>query len=418
MHPALIIDRYRRLAKKQVTRIYARPLIRCAPVYRRLLRNTRFVGVTGSGGKTTTKDLIFEVLRAKFRAHKSHDSNNQLFAVARTIFALRPSVEYCVQEIGADGVGSLDDPVKLLQPSIAVVTNVRTDHCTAFDNDDGIAAEKAKLVRGLASDGVAVLNADDERVLEMARFAPGRVLTYGTCAGADVRADEVVSDWPNGLRFVLHYRGASIAGQTGLHGTHLIHCVLAAVAVGLAAGMRLAECVAPIRDFRSHLGRMSIHNSRSGIVFIRDDWKSPLWSIRYPIEFMAGVAAKRKVLVLGTISDYRGQGYSPYRDTVGHALQFVDEVVMVGEHATKATRIARRFATTAVRGFPTVRAAAEYLRDVVRPGDAVLIKGANWSQHLGRLALIFDENVQCWRIRCGKQIFCENCALMTVPDAT
>lgn len=416
MHHALIIDRCRRFAKKHLTRMYARPVIRSASVYRRLLRNTKFVAVTGSGGKTTTKDLIFQLLRSKFRAHKSHDSNNQLYTAARTIWGLRPGVEYCVQEISAARPGSLDEPVKLLRPSIAIVTNVRTDHCKAFENDEAIAAEKAKLVQGLPPDGVAVLNADDERVLAMARFAPGRVLTYGTGAAAEVRADQIASEWPGGLRFVLHYRGESIAGTSALHGAHLIYCILAAVAAALAAGMTLAECIAPLCDFRSHLGRMSIHRSRSGIVFVRDDWKSPLWSIRYPIEFMAGVAAGRKLLVLGTISDYRGQAYKVYRDTVSYALQFVDEVIMVGDHSTKAKKIAKRFETSAVSGFPTVRAAAAYLRATVQPGDAVLLKGSNPSQHIGRLALMFDAEVQCWRTRCGKQIFCENCALISVPE--
>ena len=415
MHAAILLDRYRRLAKKHVTRMYARPVLACAPIYRRMLR-TRFIGVTGSGGKTTTKDLIFEVLRSRFRTHKSHDSNNQHFMLARMMFALRPGMEYCVQEIGVDGPGSLDAPVALLNPSIAVVTNVRMDHWAAFRDVDAIAAEKVKLVQGLVPGGIAVLNADDDRVLAMREQAPGSVLTYGTAEHADVRADEIVSEWPGGLRFVLRYRGESVEGRTGLHGKHLISCVLAAVATGLAAGMSLAECTTPIRDFRPHVGRMSIYTTRNGIVFVRDDWKSPLWSIRYPIEFMANIPAGRRLLVLGTISDIRGNSYAAYRDTVEHALRFVDEVVMVGDHAGKAARIGKRFGTDAVRGFPTVRDAATYLRSAVNPGDAVLLKGSNWFQHLSRLALMFDEDVRCWRARCRKQIFCDHCPLLSVPD--
>jgi UDP-N-acetylmuramyl pentapeptide synthase len=304
--------------------------------------------------------------------------------------------------------------VPLLAPSIAVVTNVRTDHRSAYKDEDEIAHEKGKLVRALGPTGIAILNADDERVLAMSACAAGRVITYGTTPTADLRADQIVSAWPEGLRFVIHYRGESFAGSTALHGTHLIHCVLAAVAVGVAVGMTIPEALAAIRDFGASVGRMSIQRTQRGVTFIRDDWKSPLWSIRYPIDFLGTLPARRKVVVLGTISDYQGSSYSRYRDTVKYALEVVDEVLIVGDHAGKAERIGNTLGPEKVRGFFTVQDAARHVVNTVANGDIVLIKGPNAAQHLGRIALALDRDVRCWRTKCGKQALCDDCSLLSV----
>lgn len=417
MRTTQLIDRARATGKTVAKALCRRPFIICAPLYRRLIPGTRFVGVTGSGGKTTTKDLVFTVLDSKFRTHRSHDTNNQLYTVARTMFEIRPGTQYCVQEVGISGPGSLDQPVKLLAPSIAVVTNVRTDHGSAFSHEDGIAHEKSKLVRALGPDGIAVLNADDERVLAMAALAPGEVVTYGTGSKADVRAEQVTVDWPRGVRFVVHHRGESFAGEARLQGAHLVPCALAAVAVGLAAGMSVPECLAAIRDFQPALGRMSLHSTKGGVTFIRDDWKAPLWSVRYPMDFLGELPARRKLVVLGNLSDYRGNSYPPYRDTVRHALGVADEVLLVGDHAGKAERIARNLDTGAVRGFASVEAASRYVCETVESGDVVLLKGSNISQHIGRIALACDQDVKCWRVKCRRDVFCDNCALVSVAGS-
>ena len=404
------IDRVR-LFKNSIEQ---RCAIQCAPLYRRILSSTRFIGITGSGGKTTTKDLTFEVLRSKFRATKSAGSKNTFDAIARGLFDIRPGVVYHVQEVGAKAPGSLDRSVKLVAPSVAVVTNIRSDHISAYKTVDEVAREKSKLVSALRPDGVAILNTDDERVISMSALAPGAVITFGLSPTADVRAEEVVSDWPGGLRFVVTHRGQSFPARSALHGTHFIHCLLAAVAVGIAAGISVPEALEAIREFGPRPGRMSVYATRGGVTFIRDEWKSPLWSIRAPIDFLGTVPSRRKLLVLGTISDYRGSSYPTYRDTVEYALGTADEVIMVGEHAGKAPRIAKHLGSEAVRGFSTVEAAARYLLDTAASGDVVLIKGPS-AQHLTRLALVFDRDVRCWLAKCGRVPFCDECSLLSIP---
>ncbi|MEO8467944.1 MAG: UDP-N-acetylmuramoyl-tripeptide--D-alanyl-D-alanine ligase [Gammaproteobacteria bacterium] len=412
MKPSRVVDRVRALQHW----VEQRSSILCAPLYRRVLSRTRFIGITGSGGKTTTKDLSFEVLRSKFRVHKSVGSKNTFDAVARGLFGIRPGAAYHVQEVGAKAPGSLDRTVKLLAPSIAVVTNIRSDHITSYKTEDEVAREKSKLVKALSPDGIAILNADDERVIAMSALAPGAVITFGLSPTADVRADQVVSEWPGGLRFVVSHRGQSFAGSSALHGTHFIHCVLAAVAVGIATGISVPEALQAMRELGPRTGRMSVYSSRRGVTFIRDEWKSPLWSIRAPIDFLRTVPSRRKVLVLGTISDYRGSSYPSYRETVEYALGAADEVIMVGEHAGKAPRIAKQLGSDAVRGFSTVEAAARYLLDTAASGDVVLIKGAG-AQHLTRVALAFDRDVRCWLAKCGRVSFCDECSLVSIPAA-
>ncbi len=380
---------------------------------------TRFIGITGSSGKTTTKDLAYEVLNSKYRTHKSHDSNNKLYTVARTMLGFLPGTKYCVQEIGISEPGELDAPAALLRPSIVVVTNIGTDHCAAFKDEDAIAAEKSKLVRALTPNGIAILNADDDRVHAMAAQCPGRrVVTYGFGADAQLRVSDAVSEWPGGLRFVLHYGGQSFEGRTALHGTHLVLCAVAAVAVGIAVGMTVPDCLAAIRDFRPRLGRMFVHETRAGITFVRDDWKAPYWSIRNPMDFVRTLPARRKLLVLGTISDYRGTSYPRYRHTVTHALGVFDEVILVGLHAGKAQRLATLLGAPQVRGFETVKQASKYVSETAGSGDVVLLKGSNASEHLSRIALAFDKDVRCWRRKCGRDIFCDACGLLSVPETT
>src|SRR5690606_11272259 len=144
------------------------------------------------------------------------DTNNQLFTVARTMIEIRPGTAYCVQEVGVAGVGSMDRAVRLLAPSIAVVTTVQNEHGSAFPNDDAIAEEKARLVRALLPGGIAVLNADDPRALAMAQYAPGQVVTFGLGHDADVRGAAVEADWPHGIRFEVHYRGEAYSGLAAL----------------------------------------------------------------------------------------------------------------------------------------------------------------------------------------------------------
>jgi UDP-N-acetylmuramoyl-tripeptide--D-alanyl-D-alanine ligase len=205
---------------------------------RGMLKGVVFVAVTGSGGKTTAKDLIAAVLSTQFRGVKSPGQSNRIEEVPQTIFRVRRSHDFCVQELGAWGPGSLDASIDLLRPSIAVVTNIAADHRAAFRTLETTAEEKGKVIARLPPTGTAVLNADDPLVLAMRSRCRARVITFGLGPDAEVRAEGVQSVWPDRLAFTARVGAESLRVQTRLCGTHWMPSVLAALAVGLAKGCR------------------------------------------------------------------------------------------------------------------------------------------------------------------------------------
>lgn len=392
-----------------------RLLVRAASLYRRGLSEVLFVGVTGSCGKTTTKELAAAVLATRLRGRRTAASRNRDAAVAAAILRTRPWSGFCVAELGAEGPGTLDALLRMLRPRIAVVTNVGPDHFSAFRTLESTAAEKGKLVASLPPRGMAILNADDPHVVAMAARCAGRVLTFGLGAGADLRAEDVRSVWPERLAFTLVHEGRRQAVTTRLCGKHWVHAVLAALAVGLAAGIPLAEGIRAVAAVEPLRARLSPAVHPDGVTFIRDDTKAPVWSVAPALEVLREARAERKVAVIGTLSDYGGASDRKYVATAKHALAVADEVVFVGPHARHALRVADPGPKKALHAFATVREAVLHFQSDLRPGDLVLIKASNRADHLSRIVLARDRQVACWRHACGRQMACESCELLTVP---
>ena len=262
-----------------------------------------------------------------------------------------------------------------MKPSIGVVTNIGSDHISAFGSVEAIAAEKSKLIAGLPSHGIAILNADDPNVLAMRSRCAGRVITYGLAPEAMVRAENVSAVWPERLSFTVCFNGQSHPVYTQLPGAHLMQCALAAVAVGLAMGLPLTAAVQAIQRVPPLLCRMSPVMREDGVTFIRDDAKAPLWSIPAVLDFMKAARAGRKVVVIGTISDYTGNSDRAYVAVARQALAAADQVIFVGSRASKSLKARRHPQDDALRAFPSVEAACTQLREFFRSGDLVLLKG-------------------------------------------
>ena len=349
-----------------------------APFYRAQLRRVVFIGVTGSCGKTTTKELIAAVLHSRFKGHKNPRNQNTPHRLATTILRLKPNDEFCVLEIGVAYRGeimSLEPALALVKPSIGVVTSIGTDHISAFGSIEAIAAEKSKLIAALPPHGIAILNADDPNVLAMRSRCAGRVITYGLAPEAMVRAENVNAAWPERLSFTVCFNGQSHPVQTQLPGAHLVHCALAAVAVGLAMGLPLTVAAQAIKRVPPFPCRMSPVIRDDGVTFIRDDAKAPLWSIPAVLDFMKAARAGRKIVVIGTISDYTGNSDRAYVSVARQALAAADQVVFVGSRASKSLKARRDPQDNALQAFPSVEAAGAQLRNFFRPGDLVLLKG-------------------------------------------
>lgn len=385
--------------------------------HRARLRNTLFVGVTGSTGKTTTTYLVAAVLSRRGPGKSTLRNANRPYRVAQTVLGTRSADGFCVVELSADGgPGYLDLPIRLVEPTIGVVTNIGMDHISAFRSLDAIAAEKRKLITALPTAGIAILNADDPRVAAMAGQCRGRVITYGLAPGAMVRAERIRSQWPDRLSFVALHQGETVPVETRLYGTHWVSCVLAALAAGLAVGLPLAEAARAVADVEPMNARLSAVTGADGVAFLRDDWKAPLWSIPPALAVLGDARASRKVAVIGTLSDYPGDSARRYAMVARQALEVADLVVFVGPWASAALAAKRQPGDEAIKAFARVQDAAAFLHRELRAGDLVLLKGSNRADHLVRIMLARTRTVRCWLSDCGRPVFCETCDLIERPS--
>jgi len=203
--------------------------------------------------------------------------------------------------------------------------------------------------------------------------------------------------------------------RTCLYGRVWLTSVLSAIAVALELGIPLERILEVIAAFEPFPARMSVLQ-RDGITFMRDDSKAPTWSLDVLFEFVAEARALRKILVLGTLSDYAGNATRAYVRAARQALAVADRVVFIGPHAFHARRVDTEGRPERLRMFATVREAAEHFEETLRSGDLVVLKGSNTADHLGRIALLGTTDVRCWRTDCHRMNLCDECELLSVPE--
>jgi UDP-N-acetylmuramoyl-tripeptide--D-alanyl-D-alanine ligase len=416
----LLLSAFGRLKQGLLWRLrylYEQALFQLTYLHRRRLNRTIFVGVTGSAGKTTAKDFIAAILERHLHAgSKNPGSLNFPQDMVRVLLKTRKSDAYCVTEISAHGgPGKLDLPLALVRPQIGVVTNIGSDHLSAYHNREAIADEKARLIRALPPDGIAILNADDALVLAMRSHFSGRCVTFGMSQEAMLRGEAVQSEWPQRLSLHATWKGETVLVQTQLCGTHWAPTVLAALATCVALEVPLALAAIVVAGIEPYEGRMQALEV-DGITFIRDDWKAPLSTVEPAFEFMRNAKADRKIIVIGSISDYAGDDRR-YAEIGRSALAIADNVVFVGPRASAALR-AKHTPNDPLLAFPSMREASNYLTGYLKAGDLVLLKGSARADHLQRLILARTTGIDCWLPDCRRNQFCDSCELQHVPSET
>lgn len=380
-----------------------------AKLWRLRLRPVTFVGITGSAGKTATKDLAAAVLGVLGPCQGSRGTVNQLAGIVDMVLRTTPRHRFSVFELSASRPGYLDRPLRLVQPRIGVLTLVARDHYTAFKSIEGIAQEKGKLIAALPPDGAAVINCDDPLTRGIGERAPCRVIWIGEREDADLRLVSARSLYPEPLLLEVEHEGVRYEVRTELHGRQLALSVLAALGVGLAAGVPLPSAIEALGRARITDARMQIIPGYDGVTFVRDDWKAPLWSFHAPLEFLGEAQAKRKVAIIGTLSDYSLSASKLYPKIARQVREIADLVVFVGPHALRALKAKSGPEDESILAFPEIAAAAAHLKSALRPGDLVLVKGSHKADHLTRLILDRSEPVLCWDDRCDSGVLCEQC---------
>ena len=338
------------------------------------------IGITGSNGKTTTKDLLAQTLPHAVAPVGSY--NNEI-GMPITVLAADSSTRFLVLEMGASGPGHIAYLTSIAPPDIAVVLMVGTAHSGGYDGPDGIAKAKAELVQGLVPRGVAILNADDAAVAAMARFAD-RVVTFGTGADADVRAAELTLDHGR-ASFVPVVRGASGSTITlSLVGEHHVTNALAALATALECGLDpslAAARIAAAVPVSAH--RMAVVERSDGVTIIDDSYNASPESMRAAMRALLDVAdGGRTIAVVGEMLEMGEASREAHWDVGHNAVRLgIDYLLVVGEGAKPAFDAAVREGSWGDEAafVGTIGEASDYLAMRLTEGDTVLVKGSHGS---------------------------------------
>lgn len=339
------------------------------------------LAVTGSVGKTTTKDVLAQVLAEAGPTVWPERSFNNEIGLPLTVLRADPTTRYLVLEMGASGLGHIDYLTRIAPPDVAAVLVVGTAHVGEFGGVDAIARAKAEIVAGLRPGGTAVLNADDARVSAMAATAPADVVTFGRRADADVRAEDVRLDEHGRASFTLRAAGAAAPVRLLLVGEHHVHNALAAAAAALAAGLDVAvvaDALGRARALSPH--RMQVTERADGVTIIDDSYNANPDSMRAALKALAIAGrGRRTVAVLGEMLEL-GADHVRAHDEIGRLVVRldVDRLLVVGEGARAlhlgATQEGSWGDESAL--VPDLDAAEAWLEAELRPGDVVLVKSS------------------------------------------
>ncbi len=389
-------------------------LSRLARLYRcTVVRNTRIVAVVGSFGKSTTTRALLAALGLYVHPNLGSTWNFK----ARAILRIRPGDRHAVIEVGIDGPGQMAAFASIIRPNVAVVTSIGSEHIRELGTLEATRAEKSEMVRILSTSGIAVLNGDDPNVLWMKSQTHARVITFGANKTNDVYASDITLDWPNGTRFKLHIDGETRNLRIRLIGKHMVYLILAAVAVSIAEGFTLDQVIPALEALPPTPGRMEPIKLANGATILRDDFKAGLETIEVALDLLSEIPTQRRITVLGELSELQGSRGMIYRP-IG------ERVAKAGSYALflGGKRNYRHFRAGAIRGGlrrtaiinarRSVFRATEILRNSLKPGDVVLIKGRD-TQRLERITLaLAGRKVRCSINFCDEKIRCEHCPML------
>ena len=344
--------------------------------WRLRLPDLRVIGVTGSVGKSSTKELIATVLERDFVVLKSEGNLNNEIGLPLTLLELEPKHQRAVLEMGMYARGEIMRLVELTQPIVGVITNIGPVHLERLGSIDAIAEAKSELVQALPSHGVAILNYDDARVLAMRDKTRAQVLTYGLDPQADLWADEIASEGLEGIHFTLHYRGEEFHVQVPLLGRHSVHTSLRAAAAGLAEGMTWDHILEGLQDRRAQLRLVAVPGP-NGSTILDDSYNASPASMIAALNLLAELNG-RKIAVLGDmleLGEYEDEGHR----MVGlRAIDATEVLITVGELGRTIAQEALNngMAADRVKMCATNEEATAFLNSIVQPGDMILIKGS------------------------------------------
>lgn len=347
-----------------------------ARYWRRKL-DIRVVGITGSVGKSTTKETIAEVLGVRYRTLKSPGNLNNEIGLPLSILRLGSGYERAVLEMGFYVPGEIAFLCDIAQPQIGVVSNIGTVHAERAGSQENIFLGKSELVQSLPADGIAILNFDDPWVRKMEEKTKARVFFYGLSPEADLWADQIEGLGLDGIRFRLHYKGETLHTRVPMIGRHSIHTVLRAASVGLNDGLTWQEIIAGLAQSNSQLRLVAVRTA-IGALILDDTYNASPESMLAALNLLDELDG-RKIAVLGDMLElgpYERQGH----EMVGmRAAQVAQTLITLGTRAHMIAESARRAGMKApnILEFESLEPIVDWLNKNLKSNDAVLIKGSH-----------------------------------------
>ncbi len=368
------------------------------------------IGVTGSMGKTTTKEAMAHLLAIKYRVHRTKGNFNNHFGLPLGLLALEPEYDLAVVEMGMSHAGEISALARIALPNQAVVTNVAPVHLENFDSIAGIARAKYELIEALPHGGTAVLNADDEYVCQFGRDFKGKVLLFGlkptAVVPADVRAENIEVLGPDGTRFDLVSRLVSIEArqlvQSPLLGKHNVYNVLAATAIALEHGITPSEIAAALPSLQPADKRGQVVQV-GNITVLYDCYNSSPKALMAAVDTLAAMPAQRRIVVAGEMLELGPTGEELHRECgrymagtaagsqAGSKLDFLLGVRGLAKPMVEAARDAGMKAEFVA----TPEDAGEWLARETREGDVVLLKASR--------GVKLEKALETWQRRIGAQ---------------
>ncbi|MFA7537019.1 MAG: UDP-N-acetylmuramoyl-tripeptide--D-alanyl-D-alanine ligase [Desulfuromonadales bacterium] len=336
------------------------------------------VAVTGSSGKTTTKEMLAGILAQTGSGLKTEGNFNNLIGLPHTLFRLRKGDRWAVLEMGMSARGEISRLARIAAPQLGIITNVGPAHLETLHGLDGVARAKGELFAVLPAGGTAIINGDDARVTAIPVANGVRRLFFGTGAGDDVRADNVEICGKN-IRFQLIL-------PTGVHPVHLsapgrhnVHNALAAAAAANALGVAAADIVRGLEAFRPGRGRMGLMQRPDGVTVLEDFYNANPLSVRAALVALDELEGNgRRIAVLGDMLELGAEGPALHRQVGAEAARHADYLLLLGEMAGETAVGALRANMPKERVIPLASHAAAIaaLTELLRPGDRVLVKGS------------------------------------------
>jgi alanine racemase len=336
----------------------------------------KIIGVTGSNGKTTTKEAIAIVLEKRYRVFKNYGSYNGRYGLPIALGELQPEHEIAVLEMASDSFGEISELVRIAPPDVGVITAINRTHLARLGTLDNVAAEKGRLIEALPFTGAAILNTDDSRVAGMVPRTQGRILTFGLKAGADVRATDITVT-RDGLTFTLLYEGKPYTGQTILLGKHHIYPILAAVTTGLVFDIPPQESLTALEKLPRIPGRMNLLPGRNGTLILDDTFNASPEATIAAIDTLVELPGATKVAILGDMSELGDTEIEAHQQIGEYVSTRVHRLITKGEAAQQIAQTARigTLGKRAVHVTFTSNDAVAAVEDLLSPDTVILVKG-------------------------------------------